>query len=67
MQALFLEGSRLYSAWRDETDRYWQHWTQRYINYFGPRTEAVGNPYFPTANDSPQAADQPSEVRKLAS
>lgn len=26
-----------YAAWRDRPERQWQHWSQRYIDYFGPR------------------------------
>jgi hypothetical protein len=47
---LFLEASEISSSWQDETGRTWDHWTQRYINYFGPRTMPVANSYFPTAS-----------------
>jgi len=50
-QDLFLSGADVYARWRDDADRAWQHWTQRYINYFGPRTSAVGDTYFPTLID----------------
>jgi hypothetical protein len=56
-QELFLKGAETYSLWQGDADRAWQHWTQRYINYFGPRTTSVGDSYFPTAVDRLAAAE----------
>ena len=65
VQDLFLAGANLYTSWLEESDREWQHWTQRYINYFGPRTTPVENSYFPTGIDPPTAGHL-IETRKIA-
>ena len=57
-EELLVKGSEVYSCWLEETDREWQHWTQRYINYFGPRSSPVSNSYFPTAVDLPSMVPQ---------
>ena len=54
-QQLFLKGADIYTCWQDDADRVWRHWTQRYINYFGPRTTQVSGSHFPTAVDQPVA------------
>ncbi len=56
VKELFLEGTERYQQWLGDADRVWEHWTQRYINYFGPRTLQVNNSYFPSLVDFP--ADQ---------
>ncbi len=56
-QELFLKGAETYALWQGDADRAWQHWTQRYINYFGPRTRSVGNSFFPTVVDRPATTD----------
>ena len=58
VEELFVKGSELYSCWLGDADRDWQHWTQRYINYFGPRTTPVSNTYFPTVVDLPAMVPQ---------
>ena len=63
-QELFLGASQRYASWQDEPDKAWQHWTQRYINYFGPRTEPVEDSYFPTAIDAPTSPR--IDIRKVA-
>ena len=56
VKKLFLEGTEHYHHWLGDANRVWEHWTQRYINYFGPRTLWVSNSYFPPVVDCP--ADQ---------
>ena len=66
-QELFLEAVQLDPCWLEDAGRSWQHWTQRYINYFGPRTTSAHNSCFPTVVDQPAAAQHLIEARKLAS
>ncbi|MDH4274016.1 MAG: hypothetical protein OEW08_03145 [Gammaproteobacteria bacterium] len=35
--ALFDSLSKVSLAWAEDTQRWWQHWTVAYIDYFGPR------------------------------
>lgn len=37
-QELYGSCVQKYAIWKDETERQWKHWSQRYIDYFGPRT-----------------------------
>ena len=67
VQDLFSAGALLYGSWLEDSDRAWQHWTQRYINYFGPRTDSVGNTYFPTTVDRPPTTRHLADPHKLAS
>ena len=67
VQDLFRAGALLYVSWLEDSDRAWQHWTQRYINYFGPRTDSVANTYFPTAVDQPSTTRHFVDPHRLAS
>lgn len=37
VQSLHQTALERYAVWREQPARQWQHWSQRYIDYFGPR------------------------------
>lgn len=37
-----------YAQYRSVPEKQWQHWTQDYIDYFGPRTEPIRGTLFPS-------------------
>lgn len=49
--ALFNRASDLHTEWSKNPEKHWDHWTSEYIDYFGPRKEAVPGTYFPTMID----------------
>ena len=49
--ALFERGSLLHEQWQADPERHWSHWTTEYIDYFGPRKQAVAGTRFATAID----------------
>lgn len=49
--SLFVALAHLYARYRDVPEKAWQHWTQDYIDYFGPRTAPVHGSFFPTPLD----------------
>jgi hypothetical protein len=44
--ALFAELSEISWTWFDDAERRWDHWTSRYIDYFGERQHAPRHSYF---------------------
>lgn len=49
--ALFDRASELHGEWSKIPEKQWDHWTSDYIDYFGPRKQAVPGTYFPTHVD----------------
>jgi hypothetical protein len=45
-RALFAELSDASWTWMDQADRIWDHWTSRYIDYFGERQQPLRHSYF---------------------
>jgi hypothetical protein len=45
--ALFDALSQRYRIWSADDSRSWRHWTQRYIDYFGPREDVPAQTAFP--------------------
>ncbi|MBD3609765.1 MAG: hypothetical protein HUJ30_04385 [Gammaproteobacteria bacterium] len=43
-QLLFMQLSNI--SWENDTSRIWDHWTSRYIDYFGPRSSPLTRSYF---------------------
>lgn len=48
-ESLFAKCVDLYGRWRNDPERIWSHWTQDYVEYFGPRIKRVVGSHFPTA------------------
>jgi hypothetical protein len=44
---------RLSKAWATDTGKIWDHWTSRYIEYFGPRRWPLSNTPFHVDNENP--------------
>lgn len=58
--ALFGQLERFYGDHAGQpSSRQWRHWTQDYIDYFGPRTQPVLGTAFPTEVDRAFACDPP--------
>jgi hypothetical protein len=49
--SLFEELSVFYAHYQRVPEKAWRHWTQDYIDYFGPRVRAVAGTAFPTPID----------------
>lgn len=45
---LFAQCTDLFRQWSNVPERIWEHWTQDYVDYFGPRHALVGSTHFPT-------------------
>lgn len=48
---LFDRASMLHKLWSLRVEKQWHHWTNEYIEYFGPRAKAVPGTCFPTHVD----------------
>ncbi len=55
---LFVEICNLTRQWRDDDARIWDHWTSRYIDYFGPRQWSLDASHFTPADTA-----RPESVR----
>lgn len=49
--SLFEELSAFYARYQRVPEKAWRHWTQDYIDYFGPRVRPVAGTAFPTPID----------------
>lgn len=50
-EELFAALAAFYDRFRDVPEKAWRHWTQDYIDYFGPRASPVRGTAFPTPID----------------
>ncbi|MBT3701226.1 MAG: hypothetical protein HOE62_09505 [Alphaproteobacteria bacterium] len=59
VKTLYEELGKLSHAWAGDTDKLWDHWTSRYIDYFGPRRWPLGNtPFYVETSATPSAFTQ---------
>ena len=58
--SLYAELGRLSHDWAHDADKLWDHWTSRYIDYFGPRRWPLSNTPFHVESVAPleQAAQE---------
>ena len=45
-QSLFMQLSEISWTWAEKPERQWDHWTSRYIDYFGERRQTLRSSYF---------------------
>lgn len=48
-------------TWPEQSERVWDHWTSRYIDYFGPRQFALEQSYFTLPDKRSGRIDSPSQ------
>ena len=61
---LFAQLSHYSWEWQNQQDRRWDHWTSKYIDYFGPRQWSLDRTYFFSC-DNPQARISPDDTNNL--
>lgn len=61
--ALFTRLAEISWQWPGEERRSWDHWTSRYIDYFGERRHAPGNSYFQQPDPQPRASHDTPQKR----
>ena len=61
-QSLFGHLAELSWQWAGDSNRIWDHWTSRYIDYFGPRQWAVDESHFAPVTPSSSQPDRASAL-----